>query len=97
MLWNDIRDDKTREESNYYYGNTRLTGTTTNNNNNNDNNNNNNNNNNRRNNNSKFSGSYSFSPLLANTEYDIKIKARNKFGWSENEPAFVFKTSNRGQ
>jgi hypothetical protein len=93
MLWNDIRDDKTREESNYYYGNTRLTGTTTNNNNNNDN----NNNNNRRNNNSKFSGSYSFSPLLANTEYDIKIKARNKFGWSENEPAFVFKTSNRGQ
>ena len=42
-------------------------------------------------------GTYSFIHLSPDTEYEVKIRAKNAYGWSEDEPAFVFKTSNKGQ
>ena len=42
-------------------------------------------------------GTYSFIHLSPNTEYEVKIRAKNSYGWSDDEPAFVFKTSNRGE
>ena len=42
-------------------------------------------------------GTFSFGLLLPNTEYEVKIRAKNKYGWSEEEPFFVFKTSRLGK
>ena len=41
-------------------------------------------------------GTYSFIHLKPDTEYEVKIRAKNYYGWSEDEPAVVFKTSNKG-
>ena len=38
-----------------------------------------------------------FNDLSPDTEYEVKIQARNSYGWSDNEPVFVFKTSHRGK
>lgn len=38
---------------------------------------------------------FRFDNLSPDTEYEVKIKARNSYGWSDNEPHFVFKTSHR--
>jgi len=38
-------------------------------------------------------GSYVFHNLSRNTEYEVKIRAKNRFGWSENEPSLFFRTS----
>ena len=48
-------------------------------------------------NNKVAEGSYIFNNLTRNTEYEVKIRAKNRFGWSENEPSFVFKTSYNGK
>ena len=40
---------------------------------------------------------FRFDNLSPDTEYEVKIKARNSYGWSDNEPHFVFKTSHRGE
>ena len=40
---------------------------------------------------------FTFNDLSPDTEYEVKIQARNSYGWSDNEPAFVFKTSHRGK
>ena len=42
-------------------------------------------------------GSYVFHNLSRNTEYEVKIRAKNRFGWSENEPSLFFRTSNSGK
>ena len=42
-------------------------------------------------------GTFSFKFLNPNTEYEVKIRARNKHGWSQEEPVFVFKTSRIGK
>ena len=42
-------------------------------------------------------GTFSFGLLSPNTEYEVKIRAKNKYGWSEEEPSFVFKTSRLGK
>ena len=34
--------------------------------------------------------------LKADCEYQIKLKSRNKFGWSDEETIFSFKTSMNG-
>ena len=40
---------------------------------------------------------YVFHNLSRNTEYEVKIRAKNRFGWSENEPSLFFRTSNNGK
>jgi hypothetical protein len=40
---------------------------------------------------------YVFHNLSRNTEYEVKIRAKNKLGWSENEPSLFFRTSNNGK
>jgi len=40
-------------------------------------------------------GTYSFIHLKPDTEYEVKIRAKNYYGWSKDEPAVVFKTSNK--
>ena len=42
-------------------------------------------------------GSYVFHNLSRNTEYEVKIRAKNRFGWSENEPSLFFRTSISGK
>ena len=42
-------------------------------------------------------GSYVFNNLTRDTEYEVKIRAKNRFGWSENEPSLFFRTSNNGK
>ena len=42
-------------------------------------------------------GSYLFNNLTRNTEYEVKIRAKNRFGWSEKEPSLEFSTSNHGK
>ena len=39
---------------------------------------------------------FPFDGLAPDTEYEVKIQAKNSYGWSDNEPDFVFKTSHRG-
>lgn len=38
-------------------------------------------------------GTWQFTHLIPNSEYEVKIRERNKYGWSLEEPSFVFKTS----
>ena len=42
-------------------------------------------------------GVYVFKNLSRNTEYEVKIRAKNRFGWSENEPSLFFRTSNNSK
>ena len=42
-------------------------------------------------------GDYVFEDLSPNTEYEVKIRAKNRFGWSQDEGEFVFTTSDRGE
>ena len=46
---------------------------------------------------STLEDTFRFDNLSPDTEYEVKIKARNSYGWSDNEPHFVFKTSHRGE
>ena len=48
-------------------------------------------------NNGIATGSYIFYNLSRNTEYEVKIRAKNRFGWSENEPSLFFRTSISGK
>ena len=45
---------------------------------------------------STLEDTFRFDNLSPDTEYEVKIQARNSYGWSDNEPDFVFKTSHRG-
>ena len=40
---------------------------------------------------------YVFTNLTRDTEYEVKIRAKNRFGWSENEPSLFFRTSSNGK
>jgi len=40
-------------------------------------------------------GDYVLEDLSPNTEYEVKIRAKNRFGWSQDEGEFVFTTSDR--
>ena len=43
-------------------------------------------------------GSYVFRNLSRNTEYEVKIRAKNRFGWSEMAPSIhIFRTSTSGK
>ena len=42
-------------------------------------------------------GAFTFTKLLPDTEYEVKIRAKNAYGWSNEAPAFVFKTSYKGK
>ena len=46
---------------------------------------------------STLEDTFRFDNLSPDTEYEVKIQARNSYGWSDNEPDFVFKTSHRGE
>ena len=45
---------------------------------------------------STMEDTFPFDGLAPDTEYEVKIQAKNSYGWSDNEPDFVFKTSHRG-
>ncbi|XP_059096257.1 lachesin-like [Tigriopus californicus] len=42
-----------------------------------------------------YEGSYLFEPLRPDCEHEVRLRARNKFGWSDEEVSFVFWTSKR--
>lgn len=44
-----------------------------------------------------YEGSYLFEPLRPDCEHEVRLRARNKFGWSDEEVSFVFWTSKRGE
>ena len=48
-------------------------------------------------NNGVAEGSYVFNSLAPDTEYEVKIRAKNRFGWSENAPSLFFRTSSNGK
>ena len=42
-------------------------------------------------------GVYVFHQLTPDTEYEVKIRARNRYGWSNEEGTFLFRTSYTGK
>ena len=43
-----------------------------------------------------YEGSYLFEGLRSGTEYKVKLRTRNQFGWSDEEARFTFRTSLTG-
>ena len=46
---------------------------------------------------SLYKGHFEFDKLRPNTKYEVRLRAVNKFGLSDEEAVFIFKTSSRGK
>lgn len=44
-----------------------------------------------------YEGNYVLDNLMPNLDYTVKIRAKNKFGWTDEETTFQFRTSLNGE
>ena len=44
-----------------------------------------------------YSGNHVFENLEPDTEYEVRVRAKNRFGWTEGDTAFRFRTSLHGE